>query len=1043
MQSMFYKIETKRAFFFLAFFAAVQFLNAQMQVTVFDTHVTCFGLCNGSASVTVTGGTGPYTYLWNTGQTSSTITNQCAGVREVSVTDATGALVLGWSDIKTPQQLGVTASGSDQICGLNPAGTATATPSGGTAPYAYTWSNGGTTAQITGLVAGNYTVTVTDLKGCTAVNTALVIFSDEGIWLMDSISNVRCSGETNGYLSVSPMSGNAPYTYQWSNGGTTKSISGLSPGTYSVTVTEAGGCVAIRTFVITQPAPLTLSTSTTGAACGSTGSATASAGGGNGGYSYTWSNGTTGANITGLNAGTYTVTTTDARGCQSAKTVDIQNSGSSIQATASLTTAAGCNSNGTVTATVTGGSGNYAYVWSNGGNTNAISVGTGTYIVTITDNASGCTATASTTVQAPSTSTLSAIVNTQATCSTGGSATVTITGGGAGPYTYLWDNLQTTATATNLSAGNHTVTVTNGAGCQSTASVNITQPQGPNATASVSTNATCITGGSATANVTGGATPYNYLWSGNPGNTASVSNLSAGTYTVTVTDANGCSSTASVNIQGASAPNIAISASSNATCGQGGSATAAATGGVTPYTYTWSNTQTGATVFNLSAGTYTVTVTDGNGCTKTTSVTIGLTNNGVQVGDYVWFDIDQDGFQETGELPAQGIYAMLLTAGPDGIFGTADDVTVKSDTTDANGRYLFDCVLPGTYIVMFSNLPSGFQWTAKDNVNNDCKDSDANAAGKTAAFTIVAGSQNNLCLDAGLHVFCQNVTFAGTITDDQTICEGDTPTTLVPNGPPLGGSGAFEFVWMTLDDSGMTPTWVGIPNTNSPSYNPGPLFKTSYFMRCIRRTGCVTFLESNIVTITVKPAGSPGCTQFLQNFVVSAIPNGQVAVEWSVRYEVPGLKYTVQYSTDNFQWADIYTEIGVVGGSTSQVNYMFIHKTPQMGDNYYRIMRTNIDGNAVYSNERKYSRNVEPVTVYPNPSLTTNLVKMRNNMSLTDDLTVLVFDVHGRLMSTTLLPKGQIGDLDLPLSSLAAGCYFLQVKKDDGTVLQTTELMRY
>ncbi len=1040
MQRMFYKVYSKQlTFLSLLFFAGN--LSAQLQISVFDTPVSCFGLCNGASTVSATGGQPPYTYIWNTGETTATITNKCAGVREVTVTDALGASVVGWSDIKSPSQLTVSAYGTDQICGINPAGTATVTPSGGTAPYAYTWSNGGTTAQITGLVSGNYTVTVTDLRGCTAVASAFVIFSNEGIWLMDSVANVRCAGQANGYLSVSPMSGDAPYTYQWSNGGNTKSISGLGPGTYTVTVTEAGGCFAVSTFTITQPAPLSISSSSTGAACGSTGSASATAVGGNGGYVYTWSTGATGTTISGLNAGTYTVTATDARGCVASSVVTVQNAGSNIQANAQVTTQASCTSNGTITASASGGTGSYTYLWSTGATSSSIQVGTGSYAVTITDTGSGCTSTAAASLQAPASSTISAVVLTQATCSTGGTASVTVTGGGAGPYTYLWDNGQTTPQATNLSAGNHTVTVTNGAGCQTTANVNITQPQGPNASATVNSNATCVSGGSATVNVSGGSAPYTYLWSSGA-TSANAPNLAAGTHTVTVSDASGCSAVATVSISGASAPNVSISSSSNATCGQGGSATAAATGGASPYTYIWSNGTNGASASNLAPGTYTVTVTDGNGCTRTTSVTINLTNNGVQVGDYVWFD-DQDGLQEVGEAPAPGIFVMLMRAGADGLFGTSDDVTVATDTTDANGKYLFDCVLPGTYIVMFSNLPAGHQWAPKDNVNNDCKDSDANAAGKTAPFTIVAGSQSNLCIDAGLHVFCDNVTFAGTIGNDQTICEGDTPATLTPNAPPSGGTGAFEYVWMTIDDSGITPTWVGIPNTNSPSYNPGPLFKTSYFMRCIRRAGCLTFLETNVVTITVKPAGSPGCTQFLQNFTVGALPNGQIAVEWSVKYEVPGLKYTVQYSPDNFTWQNVYSEMGTVGGSTSQKNYMFIHQTPQMGDNYYRIMRTTADGQIVYSQERKYSMNVQPVTLYPNPSLSTADVKMRNNVSLTQELTAQLYDVHGRLISTTVLPQGQVGDINLPMRDLAAGCYFLQVKQTDGKVLQSTQLLRY
>jgi SdrD B-like domain/SprB repeat/Secretion system C-terminal sorting domain len=1194
MRSMFYKIETK----FFSLFALLLLsssLIAQLQVNTINTNLSCFAVCNGSSTASVAGGTTPYSYSWSTGSTAATITGLCASTYTVTVTDATGATASKSAAITQPNQLTVNAAGTDQICGLNPSGTATATPANGTAPYAYTWSTGATTAQITGLVAGNYTVTTTDSRGCTAAASATVIFSNEGIWMMDSVADVRCNGQNNGYLSVSPMSGSAPYTYLWSNGGTTKSISGLSVGVYTVTVTEAGGCSATRTFQIAQPAVLSVATTNTNANCGPTGSATATASGGNGTYTFTWSNGATGATATGLAAGTYTVSTSDSKGCGAAKTVTIQNTGGALAATALLTTAPGCTSNGTITASGVGGSGNYTFSWSNGSNTASASVAAGVYIVTVTDATSGCTGTSSITVQAPAVPALTTSVTTQATCSTGGVAVVAISNGNA-PYTYLWDNGQTTASATNLSGGTRSVTVTNAAGCSATATVIIAQPQAPSVSINVTAQPSCtVSTGSATATVTGGVSPYTYLWTGGA-TTASASNLAAGTATVTVTDANGCASNTSASITSTSspvsvtiqqlapgncttggsiqafptgnagpftygwtgpnagpfpgfnvsalggtytvtvtgaggctgtativvpatntlaaginkigtstcagqqmeaivgggvapftyqwagpgstgtnstffaqlsggynltvtgsngcssvgntivslpaAPTVTISASSNATCSLGGAATAAAANGVGPYTYAWSNGATGATASGLAGGAYTVTTTAANGCTNTTSVTIGFVNNGVQVGDYVWSDIDQDGFQETGEAPQPNIYVMLMSAGPDGMFGTADDVTVARDTTNAAGKYLFDCVTPGTYVIMFSNLPAGYQWAAKDNVNNDCLDSDANAAGKTAPFTILAGGGNNLCIDAGLHVLCSNVTFAGTIGNDQTICEGETPATITPNGPPVGGTGAFEFVWMTLDKSGMVPTWVGIPNTNSASYNPGPLFTTSHYMRCIRRAGCVTFLESNIVTITVKAAGSPGCTQFLTSFIVGSAPSQSIAVEWTVPYEMPNLKYILQHSQDQINWAHVYDVFGAPSGSNTPITYKYTHMIPQMGDNYYRVLRVTQANDLSYSDTKKFNMHIEPLTVYPNPSLSSAQIFMRNNMAMTDGLTVELFDVNGRLMSSTEILKDQFGDVALPVLNLNAGVYYIRVKLD-GKPVQTTELMRY
>jgi hypothetical protein len=1190
MQSMFYKIETKLFPFLLTLLLSCP-LSAQLQVSIINNNVTCAGLCNGSATANVSGGSGPYTYKWSVPQTTATITSLCANTYTVTATDATGATAVASANISQPSQFTVTTYGTDQICGINPAGTATATPSGGTPAYAYTWSTGATTAQITGLAAGNYTVTATDSKGCTHAATATVIFSNEGIWLMDSISNVSCAGQSNGYLSVGPMSGSAPYGYTWSNGGTTKSISGLVPGNYTVTVTEAGGCSAVRTFTITEPQTVSVSATPVNATCGGTGSANAFASGGNGGFSYTWSNGANGANITGLTPGTYTVTATDSKGCISSKSVIVLGGNSSVNASATVAQQPLCASNSSTTITAAGG---VTYIWSTGANTNAITVApafTNSYTVTVTDN-QGCTAIANATVQVPAALLVSATVVSNATCSTGGSATASVTG--SGTFNYAWDNGQNTATATNLSSGPHSVVVTNASGCTATASITITQPAStlattaavnaqPNCTAlgsasvnasggktpysylwtggqaaatvtglaagtytvtvtdadgcsktssvtltqpvstlaassSVTTSPKCNSLGSATATATGGNTPYSYVWTGgqplasisglsagtftvtvtdgagctktssvtltqqantltaqttataNPtcvasgsasvtaangktpfsylwsGNqtTTSVTGLAAGTYTVTVTDGDGCTKTSSVTLSGPSSqPAVAISSSANATCTTGGSAIANATSGLAPYTYVWSNSATGATVSSLPVGTYTVTATDANGCTKSTTVTIGLTSNGVQIGDYVWYDLDQDGLQEVGEAPGPNIYVMLMRAGPDGVFGTADDVTVARDTTDADGLYLFDCVLPGTYILMFSNLPGSFQWTAKDNVNNDCKDSDVNSNGKTAPFTIVAGAANNFCFDAGFHVFCSNISFVGTIGNDQTICEGQTPATLFTIAPATGGTGAFEYVWMTLDKSGAAPTWVGIPNTNTETYNPGPLFQTSHFMRCVRRAGCTTFLETNVVTITVKPMGSPGCSTFLTSFVVGAANANQgIAVEWTVPHELPQLKYKVQYSKDMQNWKDVHTTSGQLDGSQTPVTYKFMHQTSMMGSHYYRITRTTSDGAETISDERKLNMEMEALTVYPNPSLGSSKVFMRNNMAWTDELTVQVFDLNGHRISTTVLPVGQTGDVELPTLGLASGFYYMQILRN-GQPIQTTELFRY
>ncbi|MBL7826553.1 MAG: hypothetical protein JNJ57_07985, partial [Saprospiraceae bacterium] len=805
-----------------------------MQVIITGTNVTCNGMCNGTATAVGTGGWAPYTYHWSNGANTANITGLCVGIYTVTVTDIDLGTATGSIQITQPNSLGINVSCTSQICGNAPDGTASAVPFGGIPPYTYLWNTGATTPQITQLVAGTYTATVTDASGCSAVGSCNVGFWDEGIWLMTSFTNVTCFGFNNGTAHVSVMSGTPPYTYDWSNDGPENpdndgtDIVGLAPGTYTVTVTDANGCTNQTTVTISQPAQLICTASSTPVNCGVPGTATISATGGTGAHTYLWSNGQTTPTIT-VGAGTYTATVTDANVCTCSSSVTVGNNNNNLTVNTTVNSSAGCTVGGSASATVTGGSGNYSYLWDNGqtGSTaNNLSAGphkvtvtdlatgcqgigmvtiptastltvtaqvnnnatcasggkatafpsdgqapytfdwsndgpenpdndaamvtgllAGPYTVTVTD-AGGCTATATviiTQTQGPSVSTT---VNSNATCVAGGSATANVTGG-VGPFTYLWSasaGSQTTATATNLSAGTHGVTVTDANGCQASGSVNITQSGAPTATITGSTPSGCASNsGSATVGVSGGTGPYTYDWSNDgaehPDNdAATVSNLAPGTYTVTITDAAGCTTTAAVSIAGSLPPMVVITASTNATCAAPGSATASVSGGTTPYTYHWSNNETTQTAVNLFAGTYTVTVTDAANCTATASVTIGSTNNGIKIGDYVWYDDDQDGFQHPTETNGvNNVTVKLMGVGPDGLAYTNDDVLVNTTVTNSAGMYMFGCVVPGSYYLMFTGIPAGYEWTLKDKPGNDCVDSDVNAAGKTDKFVIVAG----------------------------------------------------------------------------------------------------------------------------------------------------------------------------------------------------------------------------------------------------------------------------------------------------------------
>jgi hypothetical protein len=848
---------------------------------------------------------------------------------------------------------------------------------------------------------------------------------------MDSTVNVSCPGLNDGFAHISVMSGTPPYTYVWSNGATGPDIFNLAPGTYSVTVTDANGCFALWTIAITEPPALTVTATTTPAACGLSGTITATVSGGVGPYTYLWSTGSTNPTIS-VGPGTYTVTVTDANGCTATTQAVVLSTGGNLNVTAAATGNAGCIAGGSAAATASGGSGNYTFLWSNGQNTaNLSNVAAGTYNVTATDVATGCTGTASVSITAGAPNLTATIqVLTNANCTTGGTATVNVVGGAA-PLTYVWSNGQTTQNASNLVAGNIGVTVTDATGCVGTDTDVITQLNGPSVTVQVTAPATCLAGATATATASGGTAPYVYLWT-NGQTAATATNLAAGVHTVTVTDAGGCAAQASVTITQPTPPVVTMTAITNANCNQAGSATASVSGGTGPYTYAWSNGETTATAVNLTGGAYTVTVTDAAGCTATASVTIQTTNNGVTIGDFVWYDNDQDGFQAPLEVANNGvanISVMLQTAGPDGNFGTGDDVTVATTTTNGSGLYQFTCVTPGTYVIMFGGLPAGYQFTDKDAVNDNCKDSDANASGKTDPFVVTVPMNNALCFDAGIHTICIPLLHPGVICCNQTICEGETPALLSEVQAPMGGSGPLEYLWMQLVQMGPAgPQWVGIPGATQISYQPGPLTETSFFMRCVRRAGCTTFLESNIVQITVLPAGSPGCDNFITSLSVSPTDPNAVQINWSTAAETASYLYTVEHSTDQNTWTGIATVMGQHHQNTDN-HYSVVDQTPNLGMNYYRIKRSSTLGGDAFSDMREIDLQVDAVnaiSIFPNP--TVEQFTIRSIAQYDSDLTIDITNTRGQIIETITVPQGQLLNKTVSTFNYQPGLYIVRLR---------------
>ncbi|MCE3278730.1 MAG: hypothetical protein K0S44_921 [Bacteroidetes bacterium] len=447
-----------------------------------STSPTCENGTNGSASISVTNGQAPYAYIWSTGQSGVTASGLSEGLYYATVTDAIGCSSTLAVSINDPAPLVPNVTTTTTACGSSTGTASVSVTSGGNGPFIYSWSTGSTGSSVSGLAAGNYSVTITDVNGCTSMATASVSENGGAALAVNNVTNATCNGSSNGAIDVNVSGGTAPYIYAWSNSAAVQDPSGLAAGNYELTVTDASGCSAHLNVTVSQPSAINVTTSVvTSPTCGNfDGSATATATGGSGPYTYLWD--TNAGNqatqtATGLPAGSYEVVVTDAAGCTQTQVVNLSNSNApNITAVITNVSCFG-GSNGAVNVTVTGGTSPYLYTWSvSPPQTNLQDVSglpAGSYFLFVND-AHGCMSFRNYVIEQPALLTAS-ISATGATCgNTDGSATA-LTSGGNTSFTYAWSpGTQTTQTATNLSIGNYTVTVTDNKGCMATASANIT-----------------------------------------------------------------------------------------------------------------------------------------------------------------------------------------------------------------------------------------------------------------------------------------------------------------------------------------------------------------------------------------------------------------------------------------------------------------------------------------------------------------------------------------------------------------------------------------
>lgn len=621
--------------------------------------------CNTGAtgSITVAPGGNATAYAWSFGGViTQNLSNVPAGTYTVTVTYGAAGTATGTATVTAPPAISMSQMVTGVNCQGQSNGSINMTPAGGTAPYTYAWvgpnSFTANTQDLAGIATGNYVVTITDSKQCSFTSPAVNVPSPQALAVSNNnvtILTPSCFGGTNASINITPTGGTTPYTYDWSNDGPEdpdndpQNIVGLGAGIFTVTITDAKGCTFAPSYTITSPAALaTTFIKKENAKCFGTSTGKieiTAASGGSGNKTYVWKTVPGGQQVSVLQnpidlaPGTYNVTVTDGNGCTTTlpNPVTIDNPPSAL--TLSNTTTPGLcfgQATGSINLTVAGGwAGVPTFQWTGGLDPveDPGAVSSGPYTVTVTD-AGGCTATQAVTVGgAQSAISIGTPVISNVSCFGSGNGGICITpvGGNGGPYAVSWSSgTLAGACIGTLPPGTYAPIVTDAQMCTEVFPGIVVA--GPSSPVTLDTNITVANPmGSIELIVTGGTPNYTFLWTGGI-TTQNLQGVPADTYTVTVTDANNCTTTGVYTIPTGNIllGNVTVSSIQHS-CGDNGCinlsiAPAATSGG--PFTVTWNGGSLPASglltpsVCGLPVGFYTVTVTASNGNTVTVTAAI-------------------------------------------------------------------------------------------------------------------------------------------------------------------------------------------------------------------------------------------------------------------------------------------------------------------------------------------------------------------------------------------------------------------------------------
>jgi gliding motility-associated-like protein len=906
-----------------------------------ETNVVCNGGLTGSGLITGSGGTAPYNVSWTGTTTGNPVGTEIAasggtfnmtglgiGTYNVTVTDSQGCTATTTVNITQTTAITLVPSSVNANCGVSN-GTASVVASGGTNTFSYVWApapgGGQGTPNATGLAAGSYTVTVTDGNLCTANTTIIVGSNLAPIATLVSQVNVLCNGGSTGSAIVSATGGSPGYNVSWTGpttgnpagteiaaSGGTFNITGMAAGVYTVTVSDAGTCTAAVNITITQPTPVVASNTTTAVLCfgANNGTAIITGSGGTAPYNVSW-NGTTTGNPAGteiassggtftipaLGVGTYNVTVTDANGCSATTTATVtQPTAITITSANSINALCFGNCNGSVNATATGGTGTLVFNWVTvGTGANQTGLCAGNYNLIVTD-ANNCSASQTVVVGQPTVlSATTTVVN--ANCGSANGLATVVPSGGIGGYTFSWGTtpVQTGATATGLIPGVYNITVTDANLCTSTTTATVGNNTAGSVNVITNNNVSCFgaSDGQMTATMVGGAPTFTYSWNTTPAQTtATATGVGPGTYTVTVTDFNGCIVTGTTTVT--EPTDLVVSTlATDVSCpgGNDGTVSSTITGGTSAYGISWSNGPVSGNITGLTANTYTITVTDGNGCIETSTSIVSqpapfvINFNTVDINCKDDCTGSSDAILTGGTLPYNYAWNDALTQTTQ-MANFLCDGTYNVIITDDNG-----CIATGNTTV---NEPTQLVLTTTS-INANCGQADGQAcvvaSGGAGGYTYL--------WNTGQTISCLNNILAGTYVVDVTDANGCTETVSITvldlNGPSatilaqtnvscfglsdgtatvdmVGGSGFFTVQWDPTAGSQSTPT-----ASNLPAGTYGVTITDA--LGCNASTSVIITEPNDIVYIPTST--DPSCYNYCDGIISIAVAGGTTPYTYS------------------------------------------------------------------------------------------------------------------------------------------------------------------